>query len=78
MIVSITSPVSGGGALPGDRDADVDAGRAGEGDGQVSGELEQHSHGHLPMQGAALPPSSPQCRSARRTAGHTSLARHMT
>jgi hypothetical protein len=47
MILSITSPVSGGDALPGDRDADVDAEQAGEdGDGQVSGELEQHGHRH--------------------------------
>jgi hypothetical protein len=47
MMVSITSPVSGGGALPSDRDADMDAEQAGgDGDGQVSGELEQHNHGH--------------------------------
>ena len=40
----VGGPVAGGGPLPGDRDADVDAEQTGEdGCGQVRGELEQRS-----------------------------------
>jgi len=45
----VGGPVSGGGTLPGDGDADVDAEHPGEdGGGQVGGELEQRGGAGLP------------------------------
>jgi hypothetical protein len=44
----VGGPVAGGGALPGDRDADVDSEQAGQdGGGQVGGELEQRGRACL-------------------------------
>jgi hypothetical protein len=51
----VGGPVSGGGALPGDGDAVVDAEQAGEdGGGQVGGELEQRGGSGLPGADAEL------------------------
>jgi hypothetical protein len=51
----VGGPVFGGGALPGDGGADVDAEQAGgDGGGQVGGELEQRGGSGLPGADAEL------------------------
>src|ERR1035441_8635461 len=66
----VSGPVAGGGALPGDGDADVDAEHAGEdGGGQVGGELEQCGRARLAGVDADLAQAFGELEGADRLAG---------